>query len=436
MSEKLAVNEHYLDRLVAAAETRGVEATEDIVSGNGVKLVAKGSSIDARTRERLLQHKLHKPLEACTRIIGGVATRPMDRVARTLIGKHALLAELCAPPRIETIEAAFGELRLTVQLEALVTLYADQAPHKLEHAVGVALVAAALMQEIDATQPLQPLLIAGLLHDVGELYIDPTILARGQALDAAQWRHVAVHPVVAAGLLRELPGAGPAVADAVLHHHERLDGFGYPCGRRGDQIPLSGQVLAMAEMLMGVVESGRSAGQHARILLRLMTHEFDRRLLQAVTAAARRSAPVDFTEAALAMPDAASLMQHAASQTARLHSLQGLMQRLALLQHPSPGFAELLQRLDDRLAALGRAFHSTGLDQAHKLTGQGWRAPDDLPMLCEVWIVLRELHWRLNEFVRELNWRCEQLPAPEAEAIGRVVEDELKLATAIEPALA
>ncbi|WP_164311734.1 hypothetical protein, partial [Streptococcus pneumoniae] len=67
-----------------------------------------------------------------------------------------------------------------------------------------------------------------------------------------------------------------------------------------------------------------------------------------VTAAARRSAPVDFTEAALAMPDAASLMQHAASQTARLHSLQGLMQRLALLQHPSPGFAELLQRLDDR----------------------------------------------------------------------------------------
>ncbi|WP_180708934.1 hypothetical protein, partial [Escherichia coli] len=81
----------------------------------------------------------------------------------------------------------------------------------------------------------------------------------------------------------------------------------------------------------------------------------------------------------------ASLMQHAASQTARLHSLQGLMQRLALLQHPSPGFAELLQRLDDRLAALGRAFHSTGLDQAHKLTGQGWRAPDDLPMLCEVW---------------------------------------------------
>ncbi|WP_213083229.1 hypothetical protein, partial [Escherichia coli] len=74
--------------------------------------------------------------------------------------------------------------------------------------------------------------------------------------------------------------------------------------------------------------------------------------------------------------------------------------------------------------------------QAHKLTEQGWLAPDDLPMLCEVWIVLRELHWRQNEFVRELHWRCEQLPAPEAEAIGRVVEDELKLATAIEPALA
>lgn len=435
MSEKLAVNEHYLDRLVAAAQTRGVEATEDIVSGSGVKLVAKGSSIDARTRERLLQHKLLKPLEACTRVIGGVATRPMDRVARTLIGKHALLAALCSPPRIDAVEAAFGELRLSVPLESLLTLYADQAPHKLEHAVGVALVAAALMLEIDAAQPLQQLLIAGLMHDVGELYIDPAILARGQALDAAQWRHVAVHPVVAAGLLRELPGAGPAVADAVLHHHERLDGLGYPFGRRGDQIPLTGQVLAMAEMLMGVVESGRSAGQHARILLRLMTHEFDRRLLQPVCAAAQRSAALDRSEAALTLPDGDTLMRHAAGQTARLHGLQGLMQRLALLPDASPALMELIERLNDRLAALARAFHSSGLDQSGMPDLAACITPLDEDMICEMWIVLRELHWRLHEFARELIWRCEQLPAEEAETIGLLIADELQQAGALEPAL-
>lgn len=82
MSEKLAVNEHYLNRLVEAGETRGVEATEDIVSGTGIKLVAKGAAIDARTRDRLLQHKLLRPLEQSTRVVGGVASRPMDEVAR------------------------------------------------------------------------------------------------------------------------------------------------------------------------------------------------------------------------------------------------------------------------------------------------------------------------------------------------------------------
>jgi hypothetical protein len=134
MSNRLAVNEHYLDHLVDAGERRGVEATEDIVSGNGVKLVAKGAAIDARTRERLLQHKLLKPLETCTRVLGGVATRPMDEMARRLIHRHALLADLCSDGHADSIEQAFTSLHLTAPLESLLTLYADQHARKFEHA--------------------------------------------------------------------------------------------------------------------------------------------------------------------------------------------------------------------------------------------------------------------------------------------------------------
>ena len=50
MSEASGVNPHYLNRVVAVGETAGVEATEDIISGTGLKLLAKGARIDAHTR--------------------------------------------------------------------------------------------------------------------------------------------------------------------------------------------------------------------------------------------------------------------------------------------------------------------------------------------------------------------------------------------------
>jgi hypothetical protein len=57
------VNPHYLDHVVKLSETSDIEASEDIVSGTGMKLLAKGAKIDARARERLLEFRLTKPLE-------------------------------------------------------------------------------------------------------------------------------------------------------------------------------------------------------------------------------------------------------------------------------------------------------------------------------------------------------------------------------------
>ena len=74
MSEAVQVNHHYLDRVVALSEDSGVEASEDIIAGNGMKLLAKGAKIDARARDRLLEYKLSKPLESMMRVVEGVGS--------------------------------------------------------------------------------------------------------------------------------------------------------------------------------------------------------------------------------------------------------------------------------------------------------------------------------------------------------------------------
>jgi hypothetical protein len=94
-----AVNQHYLDHVVAASESVQVEASEDIVTGSGVKLLAKGARIGAGERERLLQHKLRKPLEDCVEVVDGVTPAKLAAVAAQLLDEQALLAVMCSADR-------------------------------------------------------------------------------------------------------------------------------------------------------------------------------------------------------------------------------------------------------------------------------------------------------------------------------------------------
>jgi len=87
---------------------------------------------------------------------------------------------------------------------------------------------------------------SGLLHDVGKLGIPDAILHKPGPLDAAEWAVMKTHPQVGLGILhrtghfsRELLG--------VLHHHERMDGSGYPHGLAGDSIPVEARIVAVAD---------------------------------------------------------------------------------------------------------------------------------------------------------------------------------------------
>lgn len=404
MSERLEVNAHFFDRLVEAGKTRGIEATEDIVCGNGVKLVAKGAAIDARVRDRLLQHKLRKPLEACTRLVAGVSARPMDVIADRLMNEHALLASLCRDEQAAAVLAGFRDLRLSSPLDTLLTVYADSGPAKLMHAVGVSLIAGALALTLQPERPLGPLLVAGLMHDVGELYIDPAILGSTQRLTPEQWRHAVAHPAIAAGLLRDLPGGGGEVAQAVLQHHERLDGLGFPAGVGGGHWSGAGQVLAMAELMMEMLDAGDSASTQARVRLKLMRTQFDRRLLDWVDRCCRDVAPAAPAEAALGLRARIQALRECLSAQCEFQARWSVRSADGRVK-------ALLQRLEQRLLVVHQAIASTGLTDV--LDDEGLTPGE----AAELAIITAELHTRLYELAYELHWRASLLPTGDASAL-------------------
>lgn len=87
--------------------------------------------------------------------------------------------------------------------------------------------------------------LVGVLHDVGKVHVDPGILAKPGPLDDLERDHVRRHPEL--GYAMTAARFDPRVANAILHHHERFDGDGYPFGLAGKDIPLLSRVVLVAD---------------------------------------------------------------------------------------------------------------------------------------------------------------------------------------------
>ncbi|MBN1630584.1 MAG: diguanylate cyclase [Thermoleophilia bacterium] len=97
-----------------------------------------------------------------------------------------------------------------------------------------------------STESTRPLRIAGVLHDVGKIGIPDHILQKPEQLDEQELEAVKQHVTLGEMMIKEIPDL-PDVVAAVGAHHERWDGTGYPRGLSGENIPLLGRILAVAD---------------------------------------------------------------------------------------------------------------------------------------------------------------------------------------------
>jgi HD-GYP domain-containing protein (c-di-GMP phosphodiesterase class II) len=88
---------------------------------------------------------------------------------------------------------------------------------------------------------------SGLLHDIGKLGIPGAILHKHDPLDDSEWKLMKTHPEVGLKILQWAGNVERALL-AVLYHHERMDGTGYPYGLVADAIPIEARVVAVADM--------------------------------------------------------------------------------------------------------------------------------------------------------------------------------------------
>ena len=138
-------------------------------------------------------------------------------------------------------ELLFGVIRaLTAAIDA-------KDPYTSGHSERVARIAVRLAEELGMTPNQRgDLYLMGLLHDVGKIGVDDAVLKKPGPLTPEEYRQIQAHVEIGVHILADLKKLNHLLP-GVRHHHESLDGTGYPCGLAGESIPFEARILAVAD---------------------------------------------------------------------------------------------------------------------------------------------------------------------------------------------
>jgi putative nucleotidyltransferase with HDIG domain len=196
---------------------------------------------DAVARETLT---LRRNLEALVQT--SLADSGSDSVVEYLVAETSVLHRQLRPAGLAD--------RLTMEaLRALAAAIDAKDDYTRGHSERVAAIAAELARALGcAVDEVERISTAARMHDIGKIGVPDHLLRGGRALTPAEKAEMARHPTVGAEILLPIHTLADVVP-IVRHHHERVDGSGYPAGLRGEAIPFGARVLAVADALDAMI---------------------------------------------------------------------------------------------------------------------------------------------------------------------------------------
>ena len=174
-------------------------------------------------------------------------------------------------------------------VRALANAVAARDAYTGHHAERVAAYGLQLATALDDRLAEDPQLEFGfLLHDVGKVAVPDAVLHKRTALTPDEQKLIRRHPVIGWQMLRHIDFLEHAV-DVVLHHHERWDGEGYPSHLKGEEIPLSARVFAVADALDAITtdrpyRKAQPLERAREIITEEAGSQFDPQVVEALTA--------------------------------------------------------------------------------------------------------------------------------------------------------
>lgn len=244
----------YLLHLGATQAQTGARAAEDIYSSQHHLILEKDTALTAAVAANMMLLCLDKPLEESIQLqwqldaeklladLTGVMQR--DDIFLAINERHnylLMLSPLCS--LVE--EFPVLQQKLTIMSLAMPDIY-----ERTLYCVWLSLCIAKEMRlsQEDTAQ----VVFAALLHDLGMLHVDATILRQRGAISPEEWQHIQHHVAISFQLLKATKNLPSAIAYAVYEHHEQSDGTGYPLGKLENELGLAGQIINVADAIIAI----------------------------------------------------------------------------------------------------------------------------------------------------------------------------------------
>lgn len=395
MSTFNAVNQHCLNHISTLTETHEVLASEDICDENGMKLWAKGKPVSRALQERLLSRKLRVPLELTLEVQGGASKESVVQRARELCDLEPDLGTLLGLSA-RSVFAALSEAPVEKALRLLLTCTQNTPTAGFDHAVKVAMLATAMGLRGNLPQrELDTLVIGGLAHDVGELYVNPDYLSNPRQLSLTEWQHVAVHPLIGKKVITELTTLHKDVGDIIAGHHEHEDGSGYPLRSAKAVQSRACRLVALAEVMTGLLHTRDNRLARMTLALKLVPGEFSADVLNLVMPRIEGhtlQVPADF--------DVEQASHGVVNVERVLHAARSMSRGLT---EAHPERQQMVTRAQESLARLEAALHSTGLPLMSSSTWADMGERSRADAYLELEMVPREIMWRMRHLARALS---------------------------------
>ncbi|MED5618958.1 HD-GYP domain-containing protein [Ideonella sp. BN130291] len=402
-------NPHALATILQASETRSIIAARDIFDISGTKLWARDQPVSQALQRKLIDRQLRHPLETCLYAEDGVTGRALVNAVEQLLARDTPLSALLRRHDDKIVHSA---MHIPLHPVAQLLLTAGQAsrPESFEHAVqAMALNGALMIARGGDTRELRQAMLCGLLHDLGEMYIDPLHgeLDADRVLDVQSYRHLVVHPHVGRLLIEQLTNYPAEVARAVAEHHERLDGSGYPHCLQRDQVSPLGRLLAVTDSVLSVLRGEQPHLTRASVALRAVPGEFDLKWVGLVSYTARTQPPLQ------AEQSLADIQQRLTRLDLHLQAVQNKAGSL-MLAAETPALKDAFGLAQHLLTRLRTGFNASGLWSREAVAAQD---------AAEVEAVEAELLFRLHAIQRAARLRAgDELPAGDDERLNLLCE--------------
>ena len=125
----------------------------------------------------------------------------------------------------------------------------------ISHGVCVSNLAYAVAKELDLQEEeCHKLAIAGFLHDIGKIKLNTYVYDREKTFIIDEMRYMRLHPSLGYAILKDR-GYDEEILEAILYHHENIDGSGYPKNLAGEEIPLGGRILRVCDAFGALISN-------------------------------------------------------------------------------------------------------------------------------------------------------------------------------------